>query len=245
MKITNKNNESIQDIDSWGIALGKPIHWKEGRSAHSLAKFFTSPTIEESIGCKKIKEYLSKCGIDNIKFDKAIIEYNSKFDTYRGKTREHDMVIWGETNNQDVIICIEAKVDEKFNGNYVNQAYLKKLGTTSNIPNRIEGLRDKFFPGQDISTLTGIRYQLLYYLAGSVSEAGNGEIVFMPILVFHTDAYNTKNGEKNKKDFDKFIISLGFSLCDADKQVYKGHFEGVDVYISYIDISEDELNGIL
>ena len=48
MIISNKNNTVITDITSWKnafIEVDNSKHWKEGRSAHSLATYFLSPAI--------------------------------------------------------------------------------------------------------------------------------------------------------------------------------------------------------
>ena len=51
MIISNKNASVITDIISWENAfkeVDNKKHWKKGRSAHSLATYFTNPTIEQS-----------------------------------------------------------------------------------------------------------------------------------------------------------------------------------------------------
>ncbi|MBQ1192264.1 MAG: hypothetical protein IIX43_08335, partial [Bacteroidales bacterium] len=82
-----------------------------------------------------------------------------------------------------------------------------------------------------------IRYQLLHYLAGSICEVKEKDnVVFMPIMVFKTDEYNKKKGERNSNDYKRFIEALDFKECNKDKKILKRTFEGIDVYISYIEI---------
>ncbi|MEE1094495.1 MAG: hypothetical protein U0L08_06140 [Bacteroidales bacterium] len=255
MKISNKNNRLITNLESWKTAFievdkkskednGKS-NWEEGRSACTLAKYFTTPNIEESDGIQKIKEYLEALGYSNLKFNSAEIEHRSPFDKYKGGTRMQDLVIWVESEKGRILACIEAKVDEEFN-ELLNKAYGTakqkfEKDPNSNAQKRIEELCDKYLNVSAESIKSGdendIRYQLLYYLAGSICEAKEyGNVVFMPIMVFKTDEYNKTKGDRNSEDYKRFIKALKFELCNKEKQIYKRTFENVDVYISYIEI---------
>ena len=256
MKISNKNNRLITNLESWKTAFievdkknkkdNKKSNWEEGRSACTLAKYFTTPNIEESDGIKKIKEYLKALGFSNPKFNSAEIEHESRFDSFRGKGRMQDLAIWGESEKGSILVCIEAKVDEEFN-ELLNKAYknakqYKIKYPNSNRQKRIEELCKKYLNVSAESINSGddnnIRYQLLYYLAGSICEAKCcADVVFMPIMVFKTDAYNKKKGDRNSEDYKQFINALKFDeLCVDGKQFNKRTFEGIDVYISYIEI---------
>jgi hypothetical protein len=249
MKIENTKKQLIVDLESWKTAfieVDKEKNWEEGRSACTLAKYFTTPNIEESYGIKKIEECFKALGFSNPKFNSAEIEHESRFDSFRGQGRMQDLVIWGESEKGRILTCIEAKVDEEFN-ELLNKAYdnaKQKFDETprSNAKNRIEELCDKYLNVSAESIKSGdennIRYQLLYYLAGSICEAKEyGNVVFMPIMVFKTNKYNETKGNSNREDYKQFINALKFDeICDNEKQIYKRTFEGIDVYISYIEI---------
>lgn len=249
MKISNKNNRLITNLESWKTAfieVDKEKNWKEGRSACTLAKYFTTPNIEKSYGIKKIKEYLKALGFSNPRFESAEIEHPSPFDKY-SRPRMQDLVIKGESEKGRILVCIEAKVDEKFGNEVLNQAYKKAKQDKIKYPNsnrqkRIEDLCDKYLnvSAESINSEpeNNIRYQLLHYLAGSICEAECcADVVFMPIMVFKTDEYNKKKGDRNRKDYKQFIEALKFDeLCVDGKQFNKRTFEGIDVYISYIEI---------
>lgn len=254
MKISNKNNRLITNLESWKTAfieVDKEKNWKEGRSACTLAKYFTTPNIEESDGIEKIKEYLKSLGFSNPRFESAEIEHPSPFDEY-SRPRMQDLVIWGESKKRHILACIEAKVDEEF-GDVLNKAYKKAKQEFDKNPNskskrkaRIEELCKKYLDvnPEDIKPKdkTNIRYQLLHYLAGSICEAECcADVVFMPIMVFKTDEYNKKKGERNRKDYERFIEALDFKECNKDKKILKRTFEGIDVYISYIEIDFEKL----
>lgn len=246
MKIENTKKQLIVDLESWKTAfLEVDSKWEEGRSACALAKYFTTPNIEESNGIKKIKEYLEALGFSNPKFNSAEIEHRSPFDKYKGGTRMQDLVIWGECENRNILTCIEAKVDEVFN-KLLNKAYDNakqefEKAPNSNAQKRIEELCKKYLNVNAESIKSedknNIPYQLLYYLAGSICEAKEyGNVVFMPIMVFKTNKYNETEGDRNRKDYKRFIEALDFKECNKDKKINKRTFEGIDVYISYIEI---------
>lgn len=253
MKIENTKKQLIVDLESWKTAfieVDPKGNWKEGRSACTLAKYFTTPNIEESDGIKKIKEYLEALGFSNPKFEYAEIEHPSPFDEY-SSPRMQDLVIWGESEKGRILVCIEAKVDEEFGNEVLNQAYKNAKQEFDKNPNskrkaRIEELCDKYLnvSAESINSEpeNNIRYQLLYYLAGSICEAKEyGNVVFMPIMVFKTDEYNKTEGDRNRKDYERFRKALKFEMCNKEKGIFKRTFEGIDVYISYIEIDFEKL----
>lgn len=252
MKIENTKKQLIVDLESWKTAfieVDKEKNWEEGRSACTLAKYFTTPNIEKSDGIKKIKEYFEALGFSNPKFEYAEIEHPSPFDEY-SRPRMQDLVIKGENEKGRILACVEAKVDEKFGNEVLNQAYknakqYKIKHPNSNRQNRIEELCKKYLNVNAESIKSGdgndIRYQLLHYLAGSICEAKEyGNVVFMPIMVFKTNKYNKTEGDRNRKDYEQFIKALKFEMCNEEKGIFKRTFDGIDVYISYIEIVDFE-----
>ena len=234
MKIENTKKQLIVDLESWKTAfieVDKENNWEEGRSACTLAKYFTTPNIEESYGIKKIKEYFEALGFSNPRFESAEIEHPSPFDKY-SSPRMQDLVIWGESEKGRILACIEAKVDEEFGNEVLNQAYKNAKQEFDKNPNskrkaRIEELCKKYLNVNAESIKSGdendIRYQLLYYLAGSICEAKEyGNVVFMPIMVFKTNKYNETKGNSNREDYKQFINALKFDeICDNEKQICK------------------------
>ncbi|MBQ5873807.1 MAG: hypothetical protein IIW58_06650 [Bacteroidales bacterium] len=248
MKIENTKKQLIVDLESWKTAfieVDKKKNWEEGRSACTLAKYFTTPNIEESYGIKKIEEYFKALGFSNPKFNSAEIEHESRFDSFRGQGRMQDLVIWGESEKGSILTCIEAKVDESFDKSLFKklEEIEKYLDTHKNSKrrDRIQNLCKEYLKVNvgEIKSGDGndIRYQLLHYLAGSICEAKCcADVVFMPIMVFKTDEYNKKKGDRNRKDYEQFRKALKFEMCNEEKGIFKRTFEGIDVYISYIEI---------
>ncbi|MBR6691097.1 MAG: hypothetical protein IKL75_00460, partial [Bacteroidaceae bacterium] len=193
-------------------------------------------------GIKLIKEYVDICGFKNFEPIRARIEHESRFDKFKGKGRMHDMVIWGNGGGIHLAICIEAKVDEPF-GSHVSEAYRESVEYVNKNPRskrsqRIKDLCEKYYKidENDITSYTNIRYQLLHYLAGAITEAKScNDVVFMPIMVFKTKNYNKTND--NKVDFNAFVKLMNFELVNSEKWVYyKKNIDGVDVYMTYIEI---------
>lgn len=248
MKISNKNNRLITNLESWKTAfieVDKEKNWEEGRSACTLAKYFTTPNIEKSYGIKKIKEYFEELGFSNLKFNSAEIEHESRFDSFRGQGRMQDLAIWGESEKGSILTCIEAKVDESFDKSLFKklEEIEKYLDTHKNSKrrDRIQNLCKEYLKVNvgDIKSedKNDIRYQLLHYLAGSICEAKCcADVVFMPIMVFKTNKYNETKGKRNSEDYERFRKALKFEMCNEEKGIFKRTFEGIDVYISYIEI---------
>lgn len=245
MRITNKNGTIIDSFESWKeafVEVDNEKHWSEGRSACSLAKHFTGPNMENSYGIKELKESLCLFGIDNVQFTHGEIEHESRFDKYRGKGRMQDLILWGHAE-QPIVVCVEAKVDETF-GNTINDAYKKagdivKCKPNSKAKDRIEDLCKEFYTDSPTSSAcSDLRYQLIYYLAGSLKEAikVKGKL-FMPVMVFHTDNFNKEAGDENLKDYIKFIESIGFSKINVGKNpLYRNVIDDIEVFSAYIEI---------
>lgn len=245
MRITNKIGTIIDSFDSWKnafVEIDSEKHWREGRSACALASHFTSTNIEDSDGIKELKECLNAFGLQNVVFTHGEIEHESRFDKYRGKGRMQDLIIWGHSE-QPLVICIEAKVDETF-GNTIEDAhketeYVLSKKPKSNAKKRIENLCDEFYANSPTSsTCKSKRYQLLYYLAGSMKEAikikGN---LFLPVIVYHTDDFNEEIGKDNCKDYVKFMDSVGFTRCDNEGRIlFKKEIDGIKIFSAYIEI---------
>jgi hypothetical protein len=247
MRITNKNGVIISDINSWEKAFkevdAEPSHWRVGRSAQALANHFTVPNIVSSNGINVLTHNLLKFGLTNVVMTHAEIEHESRFDKYRGKGRMQDLVIWANNNDFPIVICIEAKVDECFNNDIPNAYELAKKvfekNPNSKAKQRIEDLCSRYYVGKKIEELGHIRYQLLYYLAGSLTEAKKIEgVVYMPVIVYHTSKFDKIAGETNKKDYIAFMESLLFDRIETDDEVlmYKNNIDGIIIFSSYLEV---------
>ena len=244
MKIHNKLGTVITNLETWETAfleVDDSKHWKPGRSACCLGKYFDP---ERKDGEELLRSVLGQIpSLGDIVFGVGIIEFESKFDQYKGRGRFHDLAVWGHDGTKKFFVGIEAKVDETF-GDTIAEARAKAeaRGSTSNGVARIDGLKEKYLAGVDKETVSELRYQLLFYLAGSVRQAerGGAEIAVMPVIVFHSDLYHEKKGDANKKAYLKFFRTLGFdeSTLENGMAMFSKVVCDIQVYSFYIEIDE-------
>jgi len=248
MIIANSIGTLIKDFNSWRSAfveVDRESHWRDGRSACALAYNFTHPSVDKSEGKAVILRMLDDLGFKDVNLRRAEIEHESRFDGFKGSGRMQDMTIWADTNSGPVSVNIEAKVDEAF-GDTIQTAYeraLEKYGETygrSRAKQRIENLVRLLFPSKRIIDVLSLRYQLLYYLAGSVKEAKKiGGIALLPVIVYKTDKYDDIKGKENHDDYISFMDALGFESFEINGlRYYKGVIDGVEVYSVYLIVNQ-------
>ena len=212
--IKNKIGRVLNSIEEWKkgfIEVDEERHWEEGRSAERLANDFTHGY--PSSGEKSLRQLLSLfLESEDIVWNKACIEHGSVFDSY-SRPRMQDLAIWGEAGNKPFFIGVEAKVDECFGSKSVAQQQkyvqeLKSKGINTKADNRLNELCSDFLSNIDKKYYKSIRYQLLYYLAGSFRE--KADVVFMPVIVYTSDKYDSIKGDSNYRSYLTFMQLLGF-----------------------------------
>lgn len=133
MIITNVKGSRITDMESCEMAfkeVDQPVHWKNGHSAHALARHFSCPSVDKSDGIEEIRKGLELFGYEEVNLQEAKIEYESKLDGF-GKGRVHDLSLWGEADEYPLVVCIEAKVNEGF-GSTTESVIAERLSVTPN-----------------------------------------------------------------------------------------------------------------
>lgn len=225
--------EKITNLEKWKDAFfsgKKEKHWKEDRSAYSLADFILNKK-----GINMIKEIVSSIVKEEVNISFIQPEFESRFDKY-GHGREHDLAILGSTfAGKKVFIGVESKVDEKF-GDTIGKAYLrakaKELnGEKTNAPKRIERLLETSFDTIKESDFN-LRYQLLFSTAGTLCE--EADIHIFLILVFKTDLYNPEIGNKNHKDLIAFLRRI--NAKEKNKGYYTASINNKELHIIYKEI---------
>ena len=260
MEIRNKHNDVLDTLPKWKAGFERvddPMHWEEGYSAHSLGYFFT-----EGNGMNWLKNLSETLFGEDISWDDARIEHESKLDTYGGRHRMQDLALWGRlSSGKKVFMGIEAKVLESF-GNYIlrdeydnAKAEKKKReaeGKNSNKPARVEEITDFFFPGKTPYSpiICNLRYQLMHYFKASILEADNYnesirplskrkhrvDIVVLPVLVFMTAHYrdDLEKGNLNERDYNDFCSAIKLDMTNiGGKNVYVGDIDGRKVITFY------------
>ncbi len=234
MKIVSSLNpaQPLTDLSAWRdafVAIDKNQgHWKEGRSACSLARFFLSgrgaPEIVAALnGLLAGEEDAVEC------LERGAIECICPFDAYRNPRRQ-DMGIWGRTKNgRRFFVGMEAKVDEPFSDDTLGSACEKARKTKIEKPeshalDRINGLCDWFGVSPEDEAVRNLRYQLFHFTKGT-ADVADIDIRIMLLLTFHTSEYDTGKGEGNAADWNAFLkrffvpVTGGYRL-NVDKCQY-------------------------
>ncbi|WP_455586665.1 DUF6946 family protein [Bacteroides sp.] len=235
-KIKVKNTE-ISNFKEWEHAFHDSMHWKEGRSAYSLADFVINRN-----GIERITEILGRCGYIGLQLLSCDIEIPVKFDDYK-RPSQRDMILTGKLKNSRVFITVEAKVDENFS---------KIIGNSiiSQSSHRAKELLKKFIPyykEQDKK----LRYQLFHATAATIEKGDYGQdfqISIMLILVFKTKGYgnnvdyNERKGQRNYKDFCDYMQAIGAKrIIDKETDVWSLNFKGKEVVFIYSQIEHKNL----
>lgn len=256
--IKNKKNRELNSIEEWEmgfVEVDDKSHWEEGYSAHSIGKFFT---------CEEGKEWLKNLTRDlfgeEMYYEDAEIEHESKLDTYKGKHRMQDLAIWGTILGKKVFIAIEAKVLESFGNHSVKDEYELAVqehnkNTNSNKLKRIEEIVGFLFPGKtpNDEPVCSLRYQLMHYFTASIKEAQSLaesktpirnrkthlSTIVLPVLVFKTKHYyeDIETGKNNKKDYMDFVFDLGFETKQVgSRTIYQKNIHQCEVFTVYEEI---------
>lgn len=181
---------------------GKDKHWVDGRSAKETAKHWVH-TIPS--------EFLDLLKPFNLEFKKCSPEYVSKFDSYNGNGRNHDLLIIGSNQlEEDIVISIESKVDESF-GDTVSARIIAAeseliKNCNSKALNRINELRKNLFGQINVNQLL-LRYQLLTAVAGTIAEAKDQKVKTAIFIVqtFVSSEINHKKHFENQNDLNCFL----------------------------------------
>jgi hypothetical protein len=129
----------------------------------------------------------------------------------RGEGRNHDLLLYGRGALGDVVISVEAKVDEPFGetiGSYWKKA--RTSGVPTRAPERIEALLAMLFGAKarpDADPWRALRYQLMTAVAGTAIEAASREADLAVVIVheFLTEDINEANRSMNAEDFVAFV----------------------------------------
>lgn len=212
MKLEISKTNIITTPEQWmqfAPPKDKEKHWKDGRSAKSLAMFMT-----DTIQVKKLENVLNELGYNS----KGIVSCTPEANTVlpgRGNGRNHDLLMIGK----DFVVGIEAKVSEPFGKSISNEL----IDASENKRYRINALAKELFGCEINADNEVLKYQLLTGIVGTLREANNNaksKALFL-VLVF-TDGIkkeDEKAVENNNKDFADFCKYIGLSVNGGTIQV--------------------------
>ena len=235
LTLCRSDGTPITDWEMWSRPK-RAFQWEPERSAMELAKaWFQNTDIsppEEIIHLLNSSERLK-----GLSLLRGIPERVTSLPE-RGGGRNHDLWVVGQTNQERVTICIEAKADEPF-GNETVAEYRasafkrRESGESTRAPERIEQLL-ALVPGGD-SGWDGIRYQLLTAVCGTAIQASRDGSTLAVFVVheFHTLKTTRANIRTNAKHFDEFMAVIGVSQTPVTAGLLYGSVvvSGVDCLI--------------
>ena len=223
--LINEENICITSLDGWPR---KESQWKEGRSALELARFWT---VTHSCGTvpPNYLEMLER-GFPGIVLHGGRPERPTSLPPKGSQgDRMHDLHLWGTWSSGSLTICVEAKADEPF-GKTIDKEWIEAKKTLVTKPGsqkktRLEDLLEcVWVVRQPMSSLSELRYQLLYALVGTAiqtlqdadkadqSAYGTGVLL---IHDFETDRTERCKLKQNQRDLEKFMRALPNMIIPA------------------------------
>jgi hypothetical protein len=138
-------------------------------------------------------------------------EHKVPLDSFKGETRNTDLMLLGYTDKKAIVISIEAKADEPFDQT-IAERLNKVRGTRSNIPKRIDLLCQSLF-GETVAEfppLSELRYQLLTGVAGALigAKKQEAEVGLFVVHEFLSEETKQEKVQENWRDFLGFIQLL-------------------------------------
>jgi hypothetical protein len=242
----DRHGVSITDWRKWTQPM-RNEHWKAGRSAMELARaWFTSPV---PVCPPEIQSLLAtNPRTAGIEFTEGFPEHKTAL-PQSGEGRNHDLMLRGHTNTEQVTVCVEAKADEPF-GNTIGKYYeaackASASGDPTQAHKRIEALVQIVFGPTALPSQPrwyGLRYQLLTALAGTAIQAANDNNPLAVLIVheFQTQLTTINAINANNDDYKSFIaefcsISLSGVVSEqlyGPVRLFSGHLKhDVDVLI--------------
>ena len=217
MKIKiSKNNNIITTVEEWyqfAPPKAKGKHWKDGRSAKSLAQFMTDKN-----QVKKLEDILVELEYNT----KGVISCTPEANTVlpcKGNGRNHDLLMIGE----DFVVGIEAKVSEPFG----EEISTELIEASDNKKGRIDKLANELFGCKINEVKDGLelRYQLLTGVYGTLREAENNQkSKALFLVVVFTDGLTSEDENavnRNNDDFKNFCQQIvlsaeGGTICKSN-----------------------------
>ena len=226
-----RGGAEITKWDDWTRPKAPDLHWKPGRSAQALARAW----FETGVAAPPpeiIALLATNPRTADVRLDVGVPERVTGLPE-RGDGRNHDLALWGCTDAGAILICVEAKVDETFGsliGEYWREA--KARETPTRAPERIEKLLRLVFGDAatpDKKPWSGLRYQLLTAVAGTLIEAAGTANLSIPlgVLVIHefTEGADNDKRRTNDDDYTRFVETL-FSVAG----VTAGRLQGAKTF---------------
>jgi len=218
MEYKGDGGETISNLDDWEN-FGKPKiegHWKKGRSAYELGADWVGGGDAADKVQKLLEPEFPGCQLKH-----GVVEKRTRFDSYRGEVRNHDLLVSGRYDGGDLIVAVEGKADEPFGESLVKQQIAAQKRLDSNEASRgiarLNDLTELFLSCSATEAvndpeLSGFGYQLLTGLAGTLADAKNADAAVFLVHEFVTDQTHDAKHDKNAEQYKRFVKRIGASV---------------------------------
>jgi len=194
-----RGDEPLHSHAEWRGKLGK--NSKQGTSAPTLAAVWGGPV--ELMGALRHQPELH-----GLRLTRLVVEAQSSVDEFSGP-RNHDLVARGELPGGE---SFGATVKQQTAAAARAKSVAEKAGKTSNAPERLKGLLERFvnYPTSE-PRVQNMRYQLLTALAGTLSEAeerGAQHAVLMVHEFLTDERPNAEIVREHDRDLHNFVTTV-------------------------------------
>ena len=199
--------------------LGRPSHWKEGRSAKSLAdSWFNANGVPKTVSAllSSAPEFRDAELLD------GWLERKTDLGDGCGAASQTDLLALLSLDDELAVLAIEAKVDESFGDvvdDWIADGSVKKF-------KRLAGLCARL--GIDPKSTGKLRYQLLHRTVAALIEA---ERFHARKAVLAVQSFCPKS--TGFADFQTFSKAIGFEIEERGSLVGPRRFGGIDLWIGW------------
>ena len=200
--------------------LGRPSHWKEGRSAKSLADcWFNADGLPKSV-----QVVLASAGpFRTAELIDAWLERKTDLGDGCGAPSQTDLLALLGCGDKTAVLAVEAKVDETFGpfvAEWLADGSLRKIKRLAKLCERL-GLR--------VEAVQKLRYQLLHRFAATLIEAKRFRAP-MAILTVQSFCPNRSGFD----DFANVCGALGLPLDGVSRLAGPKKFDGISLWTGWI-----------
>jgi hypothetical protein len=201
--------------------LGKPSHWKQGRSAKALAdSWFDADGIPKTIQVLLASApELSKAELID-----GWLERKTDLRDHCGAPSQTDLLALLDLGSELAVMAIEAKVDESFGPfvhDWIADGSLKKH-------KRLRALCGHL--GVEPNDVMPLRYQLLHRTVAALIEAQrfHARKAVLAVQSFCPNA-------TGHQDFAAFCEAIGFAKTTRGKLAGPNHFDSIDLWVGWMN----------
>ena len=210
----SKDGEPLEDLETW-FRLAGPKHdnqWQDGRSAKEAARA-SIELAPGSLPTEILEALLSHEDLGQLVEWSAEPEARVFFDSFGGEPANLDLMVHARDGTGSLVIAVEAKADEPFGATLSETARAaskrKAENPRSKGLDRLERLAETVLgvPGDEMTGIDTLRYQLLTATAAAVAEAQRRSVSRAVLLIheFVTEQTLDEKHERNAADLDAFV----------------------------------------